>query len=82
MSRAPRFTIPLWLADLVEPLLHGLARLNGSGPLYTRAMLHALRSNRRMSHARAARELGYAPRPLQVTLEDTLRWFAEGESRQ
>jgi nucleoside-diphosphate-sugar epimerase len=36
-----------------------------------------LHSNRRISHARATRDLGYAPRPLEDTIADTLRWFSE-----
>jgi dihydroflavonol-4-reductase len=27
------------------------------------------------SHARAARELGYQPRPAQAALEDAVKWF-------
>jgi dihydroflavonol-4-reductase len=74
---APRFTVPLELAEFAEPLMASLAKINGSEPLYTRAMLHALHSNHTMSWQRAARELGYNPRPLKETIADTLRWFAE-----
>jgi dihydroflavonol-4-reductase len=73
---APPFTVPLLLAALVAPMLEKMAYLNGAQPLYTRAMLHALRSNRQVSHARAARELSYAPRPFEQTIADTLHWFA------
>ena len=75
--RVPRPVVPLALADLVEPVMKRLGRLNGSQPLYTRAMLTALRSHREVSHARAARELGYQPRPFQETLQDTLGWLLE-----
>ena len=74
-SPAPLLTAPTWLADLAQPALAKLAQLNGSQPLFTRAMLKALRSNHHISHARATRELGYAPRPFQQTLADTLGWF-------
>ena len=40
-------------------------------------MLNALRSNRQVSHARATMDLGYAPRPFEQTLRETLAWFAE-----
>jgi len=72
---APLLTVPIWLAQFAQPLMARLAQISGSQPLYTRPMLHALRSNRRISHARAARDLGYAPRPFQGTLADTLDWF-------
>lgn len=72
---APLLTVPTWLADLFQPVMAGLAHLNGSQPIYTRAMLNAMRSNRHISHARAARDLGYAPRPFEETLKDTLAWL-------
>lgn len=74
---APRFVVPIWLAELFQPVMARLAKINGSQPIYTVAMLNALRSNRRVSHARAAKDLGYAPRPFEQTLKDTLKWFAE-----
>jgi dihydroflavonol-4-reductase len=73
----PRFVVPIWLAQLFQPLMAELAQLHRSQPLYTKAMLQALRSNRRISHTRATRELGYTPRPFEQTLKDTLDWFAE-----
>jgi len=39
--------------------------------------MRALRSNQNISHGKAARELGYQPRPFRETLNDTLRWFEE-----
>lgn len=72
-----RPVVPLNVADLAEPLMKNVGRLNGSQPLYTRAMLTALQSNRRISHAQATRELGYTPRPFQQTLADTLAWLLE-----
>jgi dihydroflavonol-4-reductase len=74
---APRFVVPIWLAELFQPIMARLAQLNGSQPIYTVAMLNALRSNRQISHAHAARDLGYASRPFESTLKDTLDWFAE-----
>ncbi|MFH2102795.1 MAG: NAD-dependent epimerase/dehydratase family protein [Chloroflexota bacterium] len=74
---APRLVVPFWLALVAQPLLSRLARLNGSQPLYTQAMLNALRSNQQISHARATADLGYAPRPFPQTLADTLAWFSD-----
>jgi dihydroflavonol-4-reductase len=73
--RKSRLVCPLWLARLGAPLIQGVSRLNGKRPLYTGVSLRALRSNRRISHEKAARELGYQPRPFRETLVDTLRWF-------
>ena len=75
--RTPRPVVPLGVASLAEPLMRHVGRLNGSEPLYTRAMLTALQSNRLVSHARASQELGYAPRPFEQTLQETLSWLLE-----
>lgn len=72
----PRFSVPISLAYHAAPLVALFARLSGSPPLYTRDSLGALRSNHRISHARAAQMLGYQPRPFEESLQDTLDWFA------
>jgi dihydroflavonol-4-reductase len=74
-TRAPRLVIPLQVAELALPIMERLATLHGTQPLFTRAMLSALKSNRHISYARAARDLGYEPRPFLETLTDTLNWF-------
>ena len=73
----PKFVCPLWLAQVGAPAMAAYSRLTGRRPLYTSVSMKALRSNRIISHDKAARELDYAPRPFRETLEDTLRWFAE-----
>ncbi|MBN1976070.1 MAG: NAD-dependent epimerase/dehydratase family protein [Anaerolineae bacterium] len=79
-TRPPRLVFPQWMARLGVPFGARFTRLDGEHPLYTPVSLRALRSNRVVSRERAARDLGYHPRPLQETLVDTLQWFA-GEGR-
>lgn len=74
-TRAPGILIPLRLAELAAPIMENLATIRGSQPIFTRAMLSALKSNRYMSHERATRDLGYQPRSFLETLTDTLNWF-------
>ena len=74
---APRFTVPIWLAQLAQPLMAKLAQVNGSQPIYTPPMLNAMNSNHNISHACARRELGYNPRPFQQTISDALDWFSQ-----
>ncbi|MBI5525343.1 MAG: NAD-dependent epimerase/dehydratase family protein [Deltaproteobacteria bacterium] len=74
--RAPRFTTPQWLARVGAPFVSGWSRVVGKRPLYTSDSLEILRTcNPRISHAKASNELGYDPRPLRQTIEDTFRWF-------
>jgi dihydroflavonol-4-reductase len=72
----PRFTSPMWLARLGAPFVGAFSKPTGAEPLYTSESLHALRNHRHISGARARAELGYAPRPLEQTIADTLAWFA------
>jgi dihydroflavonol-4-reductase len=74
---APRISLPTWVAHLGAPVMALQARLTNQRPLYTNVSLEALNSNPHISHAKAAQELGYQPRPFRQTIEDTLAWFAE-----
>ncbi|OGO00927.1 MAG: hypothetical protein A2Y90_02285 [Chloroflexi bacterium RBG_13_52_12] len=76
-AASSRLVCPLWVARIGALVFQGMSKLNGKRPLYTTVSLRALNSNRHISHERAARELGYQPRPFRETLEDTLRWFRD-----
>ena len=76
-SPAPRVVLPLWMMQAGLPFIALQSRLSGKRPLYTRASLKALSFNPQISHDKAARELGYKPRPLRQTVIETLQWFAE-----
>ncbi len=70
--------LPLWLVRAGIPFIHAWSKLSGREPLYTNDSLTILQSgNRKISYAKAARELGHNPRPLEETLKDTIDWFVE-----
>jgi nucleoside-diphosphate-sugar epimerase len=73
----PKFKIPFGLAravSLVTPLYYRLAH---ASPRFTPYSLEVLQSNSHISHAKATRELGYHPRPLQDSVADSIRWFID-----
>jgi dihydroflavonol-4-reductase len=74
--RPPRPPVPRAVERLGADVLTVWGRLRGREPLYTREALHALMCNPAIEGARAANELGHAPRPLEETMRDTLAWFA------
>jgi dihydroflavonol-4-reductase len=76
-ARAPAFTSPMWLAQVGAPFFSLWHALTGMEPLYTGEALHALRATRQLSHAKAERELGHAPRPVRDSVHDALRDFAD-----
>ncbi len=74
---APRVVLPLWLARIGIPVFTAIDRITGRRPLYTSGSLKTLRSNCKINHDRATRDLGYQPRPFREAIIDTLRWFEE-----
>ena len=69
--------IPFGLAKfaaLFTPMYYQLAH---ETPRFTPYSLEVLQSNSNISHAKATRELGYHPRPLQESIRDAVRWFLE-----
>ena len=75
--RAPRFVVPMWLAGAAVPLAEVWSWATGREPRFTRFTLQTLVHHREVSHAKAARELGYRPRPIEETLRDTFDWFRD-----
>ncbi|QTA38644.1 NAD-dependent epimerase/dehydratase family protein [Thermosipho ferrireducens] len=56
-------------------IFYGL--LTNSKPLFTPYSIHTLTRNYIFSHSKAQKELSYNPRPFELTLSDTLKWFKE-----
>jgi dihydroflavonol-4-reductase len=76
--KAPRLTLPWWLAHIGAVVLNMHATVTGRVPLYTSMSLDTLKeSHRNISSAKAARDLGYSSRPFEETMADTIRWFRE-----
>jgi dihydroflavonol-4-reductase len=73
---APRLVCPTWLAAAAAPFAVAWGRVRGVRPLFTPLSVLALNDgSRRISHARATRDLGYDPRPFRETIADNLDWF-------
>ncbi len=73
--KPPRFTAPMWLARLAAPFSEAAAVLCKRNALLTSEALRALRTHQLISRERAEELLGYSPRPLKVTIHDTLKWL-------
>lgn len=72
--RSPRFSSPLWLAQIGAPFAVLAGRMTGTRPLYCGDSLHALRGHQNIDGSKARRELGFSPRSLEETIEDILAW--------
>ena len=74
----PRLQLPVFVARLWAPCQVVLDRSRGRRPLYTPAAVRIMADgNRRISSAKARAELGFHPRPVAETVNDTYRWFDE-----
>lgn len=71
----PQRALPLWVGWAGLPITLALARLRGTPPLYGANMLRASRSNPHVSWDKAARELGFSPRPLEESLRDAFAFY-------
>ena len=69
--------LPIALGKVAVPFVELAARISGHRPLYTAYSLRVLGSNGLFSHEKATQELGYAPRPWQKTVDDTVSWLQE-----
>jgi dihydroflavonol-4-reductase len=74
---APRMRIPRVLAYSVAALSEGRARVTGREPLATLDGVRMARHRMFFSSAKAERELGYAARPFQEGVRDSVRWFRQ-----
>ncbi len=69
--------VPIWMAKLAAPVLERSAKRKKQPPLITPYSLEALSSNDNFSHQKASRELGFWPRDIYETLQDTVAWLRE-----
>ena len=72
--QAPTIQLPYFFAYAAGVVTTGLARFTGKPP---RAPLDAVRMAKKkmfVTHAKAARELGYSPGPVRTALEQAVNW--------
>lgn len=67
--------LPLGFAKMIAPLYEQISGRKGNTPYFTPYSIAVLASNGLFSHQAATDVLGYAPRPLSVTLRDTVQWL-------
>lgn len=72
--KAPGIDVPLGLIKPLAPLVERFTP-QGKLPLFTRDSLHALEFSPTVSHYKAAIELGYAARPIHVSVQETIEWL-------
>lgn len=72
----PKFSIPMGLVQAIAPAVSRLSKSGGSedNP-FSKAALDAIATSPIVDRSKAARDLGYEPRPLQETMADLVSFF-------
>ncbi len=76
-GRRPLFTIPDSAILRVGSLMDAVAAVTGRPPLLSREMAIQSTFAARLSSEKAAREVGYASRPLDTSLRDAAAWYRD-----
>ncbi|MBM3708891.1 MAG: SDR family oxidoreductase [Actinobacteria bacterium] len=71
----PKYKLPLWLAKITAAIMPAYYKLSNTKPRFTPYSLNTIHSNSYISHDKAEKELGYKPRPVEVSIKDTIEWF-------
>lgn len=79
--KPPRWHLPIWVAYVIVTLLQIVKFLTRKPAAITTSVLQILGRYAWYDTSRAQQELGWKPRPLQETLEDTLRWLRENKTQ-
>ena len=78
--KAPWLCLPMSVAYFGAIFLNLHATITKSIPLYTAMSLETLKSGHmNISSGKAAKVLGFHPRPFEVTMADTISWFKENK---
>lgn len=67
--------LPYYLAKITAPLAELYYKILRQTPIYTAYSIYTLKSNANFSYEKARVELGYSPREMYDTLEDTVKWI-------
>ena len=71
----PRHKLPVWAAYPVAIFTPIYYRITGHKPVFTIYSLRTLRSNSYISHKKATNQLGYNPRPVRQTIQESIEWL-------
>jgi dihydroflavonol-4-reductase len=75
--RAPTFEPPAAILKMAVAALEIVSKIRGKPAPVTRGVLDVIGRYAWYDTSRARAELGWEPRPLQQTLEDTIRWLRD-----
>lgn len=78
--RAPRFAPPTFLVRALAGVVELVSKLRGKPAPITRDVLQIIGRYAWYDTSKARTELGWTPRPLRETLDDTIRWLRDPDA--
>ena len=69
--------LPLWLVRLMLPFITLYYKIKKQPAVFSTYAQYTLSSNGAFSHEKAARELGFTPRPFEDTVRDMIAWLRQ-----
>lgn len=79
--KAPRVRLPYFVAWCAGAFGTGWARVSGKPPRVSLEAVRLARKKMWVTHAKAARELGYQPAPAARALASAVEWFTHGQGQ-
>ncbi len=76
-KKAPKGKVPFFLIAMIAPFVELWARIRKKRPLFSLIAVHCLSHNPYYDLGKAEKDLGYSPRPLQETSDDTYAWLKQ-----
>jgi dihydroflavonol-4-reductase len=76
-KKAVKRILPLWFVRMTAPLSELYYKILNQPPLFTAYSIYTLNTNANFCHEKAGKELGYAARPMNQTLKDTVKWLKD-----
>jgi len=76
-AKPPWLNVPIWLARAAAPLAAWGSRLAGHRPLFTPESIRIITCHQSIETTKAADELGFRPRSIQESVQDSVRWLRD-----
>ncbi len=76
-ARPPFINVPIWVARFAAPWVARYSRLTGIRSLITPEAIQIVECHQHIDTNKADIDLGFQPRPLRETIEDSVQWFQE-----
>ncbi len=72
-----KFKIPMWVCKFFAPVCELYYNMRKIPPLFTKLSLYTITSNGNFNNSKAKNELGFDPRSIKKSIEDTILWLKD-----